>query len=132
MIIGIGIDLVDMRRIGAVRERHGMRFEQRLFTDSERRFCHGRADVIAAFARHYAFKEAASKALGTGFRQGVAWRDLELCREAGRKPFARFHGGALVRLGVLLPEGYDAEVHISISDEPPYATAQCLIEARRL
>ena len=129
MIIGTGIDLVDIRRIKATLDQYGQRFIERLFCPSEIEFCLTRPDQAAAFARHYAVKEAACKALGTGMRQGVAWRGIELYREKGRKPELVFHDGALIRLNSLLPKASKPRLHVSISDEPPYATAIVTIEA---
>jgi len=129
MIVGTGIDLVDIRRIQSTLETYGQRFIDRLFCPSEVEFCLRRPDQAAAFARHYAVKEAACKALGTGMTQGVAWRGIELYREKGRKPELVFHQGALKRLNTLLPAQTKPRLHVSISDEPPYATAIVIIEA---
>ncbi len=130
MILGTGIDLIDIRRIQDSLDRFGSRFVQRVFCPNEIAFCQARPDPAAAFARHYAVKEAACKALGTGMRQGVAWRGIELFREPRRKPYLRLKGGALARLETLMPQGHDPVLHVSISDEPPYATAIVIIECR--
>lgn len=130
MILGTGIDLIDIRRIQDSLDRFGQRFINRVFCPGEIAFCTARPDPAAAFARHYAVKEAACKALGTGMRQGVAWRGIELRREPGRKPYLCFHGGALARLEALMPAGYVPVLHVSISDEPPYATSIVIIECR--
>lgn len=130
MILGVGIDLVDMRRLKAAVERYEQRFFDRILTPAELAYCQKNADPIAALARHYAFKEAASKALGTGMTSGVNWRNLELCRLKGRKPFAQFHGAANERLASLTPQGHRAVISVSISDEPPYANAICIIDAQ--
>lgn len=129
MIIGTGIDLVDIRRIKETLDKHGQRFKDRLFCEGEQAFCERKPDQAAAYARHYAVKEAACKALGTGMTQGVAWRGIELYREKGRKPELRFHDGALERLNSLIPLGEKPKLHVSMSDDPPYATAMVIIEA---
>ena len=128
-IIGIGLDLVDIRRIDKTLTAYGRRFQKRLFTQEEIEFCNKKPDSAAAFSRHYAMKEACSKALGTGMRLGVAWRDMSMERVANKKPEVKLTGGALDRLKQLTPDGYEGIVHVSITDEPPYAAAIVTISA---
>ena len=133
MLIGVGNDIVDIDRIRAVLDRQGDRFIQRILRPGERAYCERRYDFAAALARHYALKEAAVKALGTGFRHGVGWRDVGLARpEPGgvfSKPRLTFEGGALVRLKAMLREGEEMVADWSMSDEPPYATAYVVLFA---
>jgi len=128
-VIGIGLDLVDIRRIDNTLNIFGARFQKRLFSAQEIEFCQKKPDSAAAFARHYAMKEACSKALGTGMRMGVAWRDMSMFREENKKPEIRLAGGALARLQAITPSGYEGKVHVSITDEPPYAAAIVTISA---
>lgn len=129
MILGIGNDIVDIRRIEATLGRKGDRFIQRLFTPAEQAFCLRRPHPPYAYARHYAAKEAAVKALGTGFTCGVGWRSVEVVRRRGQKPTLAFHGAALQRLQDMTPGGYVAGWDLSMSDEPPYATAIVILHA---
>ncbi|MGB0844400.1 MAG: holo-ACP synthase [Alphaproteobacteria bacterium] len=128
-VIGIGLDLVDIRRIDNTLTVFGERFQKRLFSAQEIEFCNNKPDSAAAFARHYAMKEACSKALGTGMRLGVAWRDMSMFREKHKKPEIKLTGGALARLKAITPDGYEGKVHVSITDEPPYAAAIVTISA---
>ena len=132
MILGTGNDLLDSRRLGLTLERFGARFTRRLFTEAERERCESRPDPVAAYALRYAAKEAAAKALGTGFRQGVYWRDLEVHSLPGGRPALRFHGGAARFLNGMVPLRHEAVVHLALTDEPPYAMANVVIEARPL
>ena len=133
MLIGVGNDIVDIRRIQAVLDRQGERFINRILRPSERVFCERRHDFTAALARHYALKEAVVKALGTGFRHGVGWRDVGLARpEPGQgrsKPRLSFEGGALARVNQMLRPGEVLVGDWSMSDEPPYATAYVVLFA---
>jgi holo-[acyl-carrier protein] synthase len=130
MIIGIGSDLCDIRRIEASLARFGERFTMRVFSDVERvrseRRVHARA---ASYAKRFAAKEACAKALGTGFRRGVFFSDLRVVNLASGQPTMSLHGGALVRLNSLVPEGYEARIALSLTDEYPYAYAQVIISA---
>jgi holo-[acyl-carrier protein] synthase len=132
MIIGIGVDLCDIRRIERSLQRFGERFTHRVFTSGER----ARADRLRArapsYARRFAAKEACSKALGTGFSQGVFWRDMEVVNDLSGKPTLRLTGGALRRLEALIPVGYKAAIHVSLTDEPPIAQAFVMIEAVKM
>ena len=119
MILGIGSDMIDIRRIEQVIERFGDRFLDRIFTDAERRKCDRRANRSASYARRFAAKEACSKALGTGFRNGVFWRDLGVVNLPSGQPGMRFTGGALKQLEAITPSGMAAQVSVTLTDEPP-------------
>ena len=129
MILGIGSDLCDIRRIEKSIARFGERFTGRVFTPAERAKCDGRATRAESYARRFAAKEACSKALGTGLRAGVFWRDMEVVNLPGGKPTMRLTGGAQARLARMVPDGHDAVVHVSLTDEPPLAQAFVVIEA---
>jgi holo-[acyl-carrier protein] synthase len=129
MILGLGSDLIDIRRIEEVIERYGERFLDRIFTETERRRCDRRADRAASYARRFAAKEACSKALGTGFRRGVFWRDLGVVNMATGQPTLRLTGGALRRLAELTPPGMTARLDLTLTDEPPIAQAVVIITA---
>ena len=129
MIIGIGSDLCDIRRIERSIARFGDRFTGRIFTQGERRKSDARATRAASYARRFAAKEACAKALGTGLRAGVFWRDMEVVNLPGGKPTLKLTGGALDRLRRMTPEGCEAVVHVSLTDDPPIAQAFVVIEA---
>jgi holo-[acyl-carrier protein] synthase len=129
MILGIGSDMIDIRRIEQVIERFGDRFLDRIFTDAERRKCDRRANRSASYARRFAAKEACSKALGTGFRNGVFWRDLGVVNLASGRPCMRLTGGALRRLEEITPGGMTAQLDVTLTDEPPLAQAVVIITA---
>ncbi len=129
MILGLGSDLVDIRRIEQTIERYGDRFLDRIFTDAERRKCERRADRAASYARRFAAKEACSKALGTGFRDGVFWRDLGVVNLPSGQPAMRLTGGALLRLAQITPPGMTSRLDVSLTDEPPMAQAVVIITA---
>ncbi|WP_257165618.1 holo-ACP synthase [Bradyrhizobium sp. SRS-191] len=135
MIIGIGSDLIDIRRVGEVIERHGERFLNRIFTPAERAKAERRAKnekmVIATYAKRFAAKEACSKALGTGIRQGVWWRDMGVVNLPGGRPTMQLTGGAAERLKALVPEGHEARIDLSITDDWPLAQAFVIISAVR-
>ena len=130
MIIGIGSDLCDIRRIERSLERFGDRFTHRVFTEGERARSDRRAARAPSYARRFAAKEACAKALGTGFRDGVFWRDLEVVNDPSGRPTMRLHGGALRRLEAMTPHGHRAVLHVSLTDDPPLAQAFVVIEAR--
>ena len=133
MIIGIGLDMVDIRRVAKVIERHGERFLERIFTDTERARAERRAKsekmVVATYAKRFAAKEACSKALGTGIRRGVWWRDMGVVNLPGGRPTMHLTGGALARLQELTPPGYEARIDLSITDDWPLAQAFVIISA---
>jgi holo-[acyl-carrier protein] synthase len=129
MIIGIGTDLVDIRRIERTIERHGDRFLARIFTASERARAERRVNVVETYAKRFAAKEACAKALGTGFRRGVFFRDIGVVNLPSGKPTLQLAGGALARLESLTPKGYRAEIDIALTDEWPIAQALVVISA---
>jgi len=129
MIIGIGTDLCDIRRIEQTLERFGERFIQRCYAESEQVKAARRPNPAAAFAQRYAAKEAYSKALGTGFRDGVFWRDMVVDNLPSGKPVLTLHGGALARLNQLLPANMKAKIDLSLTDEYPMAHAMVIISA---
>jgi holo-[acyl-carrier protein] synthase len=130
MILGVGSDLVDIRRIEKVIERFGDRFLDRIFTETERRRCDRRGLTrIASYARRFAAKEAAAKALGTGFRRSVFWRDLGVVNLPSGQPGMQLTGGALRRLDAITPAGMVARLDLSLTDEPPLAQAVVIISA---
>jgi holo-[acyl-carrier protein] synthase len=129
MIIGIGTDLVDIRRIEKTIERHGERFLGRIFTDLERARAERRANVVETYAKRFAAKEACAKALGTGFRRGVFFRDIGVVNLPSGKPTLQLAGGALERLRSITPKGHRAEIDIALTDEWPLAQALVIISA---
>jgi holo-[acyl-carrier protein] synthase len=130
MILGVGSDLIDIRRIERAIERFGERFLDRIFTETERRRCDRRGVTrIASYARRFAAKEAAAKALGTGFRKGVFWRDLGVVNLPSGQPGLHLTGGALERLQAMTPPGMTARLDVSLTDEPPLAQAVVVITA---
>jgi holo-[acyl-carrier protein] synthase len=131
MIIGIGTDLVDIRRIGRTIERHGERFINRIYTDTERDRAERRANRIDTYAKRFAAKEACAKALGTGFRRGVFFRDMGVVNLPSGKPTLHLTGGALERLKAITPQGYDAQIDLALTDEYPLAQAFVVISALR-
>ena len=130
MIIGIGSDLCDITRIKETLERHGERFIARCFTEIERRRSERRAGRAASYAKRFAAKEACAKALGTGLRHGVYWRDMGVVNMASGQPSMRLTNGAAARLGAITPAGHEAVIHLTITDEHPLAQAFVVIEAR--
>jgi len=129
VIIGIGNDLIDITRIERTLERFGDRFIQRIFTDVEQAKSEKRRMRAASYAKRYAAKEACSKALGTGFRRGVYWRDMGVINLPSGKPTMKLSGGALKRLQEIIPEGMEAQIDLTITDEPPMAEALVIISA---
>lgn len=129
MIIGIGSDLIDIRRIASSLERFGERFSHRCFTDIEIRKSEGRKNRAESYAKRFAAKEACSKALGTGLAQGVFWRDMGVVNLPGGKPTMQLTGGAAERLAEILPAGHRGVIHLTITDDFPLAQAFVIIEA---
>jgi holo-[acyl-carrier protein] synthase len=129
MIIGIGTDLVDIRRIERTIQRHGDRFLARIFTEAERARAGRRVDVVETYAKRFAAKEACAKALGTGFRRGVFFRDIGVVNLPSGKPTLQLAGGARARLQAITPKGYRAEIDIALTDEWPIAQAMVIISA---
>jgi holo-[acyl-carrier protein] synthase len=130
MIIGVGSDLCDIRRVEETLTRFGERFVARCFTDIERRKSDARAGRAASYAQRFAAKEACAKALGTGLRHGVFWRDMGVVNLPTGQPTMRLTGGAAARLAAITPAGTEAFIHLTITDEPPLAQAFVIIEAR--
>jgi holo-[acyl-carrier protein] synthase len=129
MILGIGSDLVDVRRIESVITRHGERFLLRIFTATERARAERRANRMETYAKRFAAKEACAKALGTGFRAGVFFRDMGVVNLRSGRPTMELTGGALVRLRAIMPKGYAARIDVTITDEGPMAQAFVIISA---
>ena len=129
MIIGLGSDLADIRRIEATLERFGERFVSRIFTDVEQARSERKADRAASYAKRFAAKEACAKALGTGIRRGVFWRDMGVVNLRSGQPTMALTGGAAERLAKMVPAGMTASIHLSLTDDHPYAQAFVIIEA---
>ena len=129
MIIGIGNDLCDIRRIEKSLERFGDRFVQRIFTEIEQKRSEGRATRAASYAKRFAAKEACAKALGTGLRRGVFWRDMGVINQRGGKPTMALTGGALARLQEITPAGMSPQIDLTLTDEYPMAQAIVIISA---
>ena len=129
MIIGIGSDLIDIRRIERTLERYGDRFLRRVFTPLEQEKSERRAKRAESYARRYAAKVACAKALGTGFRAGVFWRDIGVVNLPGGRPSLHLTGGAAARLAAITPPGMVTRIDVSLTDEPPLAQAVVIITA---
>lgn len=129
MIIGLGNDIVDIRRLQKTLDRYGERFISRVFTDIERRKSERRVTRAATYAKRFAAKEACSKALGTGFRRGVFWRDMGVVNEPSGRPTMVLTGGARTQLDRIIPAGHVARIHLTLTDDFPYAQAIVMIEA---
>ncbi len=130
MIIGIGNDLIDITRIEKALERHGARFTDRLFTDIEKAKSDKRLNRAASYAKRFAAKEACAKALGTGLSRGVFWRDMGVVNLASGAPTMALTGGAAKRLREITPEGHEASIHLTITDDFPLAQAIVIIDAQ--
>ena len=129
MIIGIGNDIIDIRRIEKTIARFGDKFIQRIFTEVEQKKSDRRANRAASYAKRYAAKEACSKALGTGFRAGIFWKDMGVVNLPSGKPTMALTGGAAAWLAKILPQGHKAAIHLTITDDFPLAQAFVIIEA---
>jgi holo-[acyl-carrier protein] synthase len=129
MIIGLGNDVIDIRRVERTIERYGERFLSRIFTDAERRKSDARAARAASYAKRFAAKEACAKALGTGFRQGVFWRDMGVVNLPSGRPTLELTGGAARALASITPEGHEVRIDLSITDDFPTAQAIVIISA---
>jgi holo-[acyl-carrier protein] synthase len=129
VILGIGSDLIDIRRIQSSLERHGERFVARIFTEVEKARAEGRAQRAAPYAKRFAAKEACSKALGSGISEGVFWRDMGVVNLPSGRPTMHLTGGAAEKLERLTPPGHRAIIHLTITDEFPMAQAFVIIEA---
>ena len=129
MIIGIGSDLTDIRRVAGTLERFGTRFTHRVFTEVERARSERKPDRAASYAKRFAAKEACAKALGTGMRRGVAWRDMGVVNMPSGQPTLALTNGAAERLAAIVPPGCRPVIHLSLTDDHPYAQAFVVIEA---
>jgi len=129
VIIGLGSDLSDIRRIQASLDRFGDRFRERVFTDLERARSERKSDAAASYAKRFAAKEACAKALGTGMRRGVFWRDMGVVNMRSGQPTMALTGGAAARLEEMTPPGMKAVIHLTLTDDHPYAQAFVIIEA---
>jgi holo-[acyl-carrier protein] synthase len=129
MIVGLGNDVIDIRRIEETLERFGTRFTERLFTEIEIRKSDRRAQRAASYAKRFAAKEACSKALGTGFRDHVFWKDMGVVNEPSGRPTMVLTGGAREQLERITPAGHTVHIHLTITDDFPYAHALVMIEA---
>jgi holo-[acyl-carrier protein] synthase len=129
MILGIGNDIVDITRVEKTLDRFGARFVDRIFTETEKRKSDRRTLRAASYAKRFAAKEACSKALGTGFRNGVFWKDMGVVNEPSGRPTMVLTGGAKAQLDRLTPQGMTAKVFLTITDDMPYAQAVVIIEA---
>jgi holo-[acyl-carrier protein] synthase len=130
MIIGLGSDIIDIRRIEKTLARHGERFVRRIFTEVEQAKSDRRRNRAATYAKRFAAKEACAKALGTGLSQGVFWRDMGVVNLPGGKPTLKLSNGAAARLAEITPPGHEADIHLTITDEYPLAQAMVIIYAR--
>jgi len=130
MILGIGTDLCNIERIEKTLARFGDRFRSRVFTETERRKAERRADTAGTYAKRWAAKEACSKALGTGLRMGIAWKDMSVSNLRSGQPVMHLTGWAARRLEEMTPEGHEAVIHVTLTDDHPWAQAVVLIEAR--
>jgi holo-[acyl-carrier protein] synthase len=129
MIIGLGSDLIDIRRMEKTLERFGQRFIDRVFTDVEQAKSERRAERVASYAKRFAAKEACAKALGTGLKHGVFWRDMGVVNLSTGQPTMRLTGGAAKRLELITPKGTEAQIALTITDEYPLAQAVVIISA---
>ena len=132
MILGIGSDLANIERIAAVLARHGTRFTGRVFTETERAKAEMRQDVAGTYAKRWAAKEACSKALGTGLRMGISWRDMAVSNLKTGQPVMHVTGWAAERLAQMTPAGHEAIIHVTLTADHPWAQAFVVIEARPL
>ena len=130
MILGVGTDLANIDRIAGVLERHGDRFRNRVFTEIEQRKAERRKDVAGTYAKRWAAKEACSKALGTGLRMGISWKDMAISNLKTGQPVMTVTGWAAERLKDMTPEGHEATIHVSLTDDHPWAQAFVVIEAQ--
>ena len=132
MILGVGTDLANIERIAGVLDRHGDRFRNRVFTETEQRKAERRKDTAGTYAKRWAAKEACSKALGTGLRMGIAWKDMAVRNLRTGQPVMEVSGWAAERLRDMTPKGHEAIIHVTLTDDYPWAQAFVVIEARPL
>ena len=129
MIVGVGIDLINIRRIQKVLDRFGSRFENRVFSSEEINRSSRKYDKASSFAKRWAAKEACSKALGIGLRMGISWKEMHITNLKSGKPTLKIEGTALDILQKITPEGYEPRIHVSLTDDYPWAKALVMIEA---
>ncbi|WP_146584897.1 holo-ACP synthase [Puniceibacterium confluentis] len=129
MILGIGTDLANIDRIAATLDRFGARFRDRVFTETEQRKAERRRDVAGTYAKRWAAKEACSKALGTGLRMGISWKDMAVSNLPTGQPVMAVSGWAEKRLAEMTPPGHEALIHVTLTDDHPWAQAFVVIEA---
>ena len=132
MILGVGTDLANIERIAGVLDRHGDRFRNRVFTEIEQKKAERRQDKAGTYAKRWAAKEACSKALGTGLRMGIAWKDMAVKNLRTVQPIMEVSGWAAERLQNMTPKGHEAIIHVTLTDDHPWAQAFVVIEARPL
>ncbi|WP_372884973.1 holo-ACP synthase [Shimia sp.] len=132
MILGIGTDLANIDRIENTLERFGDRFRNRVFTETEQAKAERRRDTVGTYAKRWAAKEACSKALGTGLRMGISWKDMSVSNLKTGQPVMQVTGWAARRLQEMTPEGHEAIIHVTLTDDHPWAQAFVVIEARPL
>ncbi len=132
MILGIGTDLANIDRIAGVLARHGDRFRNRVFTEVEQMKAERRRDIAGTYAKRWAAKEACSKALGTGLRMGISWKDMAVSNLETGQPVMQVTGWAAERLNTMTPDGHEAIIHVTLTDDHPWAQAFVVIEARPL
>ena len=132
MILGVGTDLANIERIAGVLDRHGDRFRNRVFTEIEQKKAERRQDTAGTYAKRWAAKEACSKALGTGLRMGIAWKDMAVKNLRTGQPVMEVSGWAAERLQNMTPKGHEAIIHVTLTDDHPWAQAFVVIEARPL
>lgn len=132
MILGVGTDLANIERIAGVLDRHGDRFRNRVFTETEQRKSERRKDTAGTYAKRWAAKEACSKALGTGLRMGISWKDMAVRNLRTGQPVMEVSGWAAERLRDMTPKGHEAIIHVTLTDDHPWAQAFVVIEARPL
>jgi len=130
MILGVGTDLANIDRVQGVLDRYGDRFRNRVFTKIEQRKAERRRDVAGTYAKRWAAKEACSKALGTGLRMGISWKDMAVSNLRGGQPVMAVTGWAKERLETMTPDGHEAIIHVTLTDDHPWAQAFVVIEAR--
>ena len=130
MILGIGTDLANIDRIAATLDRFGDRFRNRVFTATEQRKAERRKDVAGTYAKRWAAKEACSKALGTGLRMGISWKDMAVSNLSSGQPVIHVRGWAAERLAQMTPDGHEPVIHVTLTDDHPWAQAFIVIEAR--
>ncbi|SDJ90984.1 holo-ACP synthase [Aliiruegeria lutimaris] len=130
MILGVGTDLANIDRIAGTLERFGDRFRNRVFTETEQRKAEKRRDTVGTYAKRWAAKEACSKALGTGLRMGIAWKDMAVSNLPTGQPVMHVTGWAAERLAEMTPPGHEAIIHVTLTDDHPWAQAFVVIEAR--